>query len=88
MILRRSRFIHQLPVGNDRSLIVHAISHMRLPANAEINFEATGGTVTVAAAGGVTLNSPGGKVASSAQFVALTLKRTATDVWTLIGSLA
>ena len=37
MILRRSRFIHQLPVGNDRSLIVHAISHMRLPANGEIS---------------------------------------------------
>jgi FkbH-like protein len=37
MILRRSRFIHQLPVGKDRSLIVHAISHMRLPANGEIS---------------------------------------------------
>ena len=37
MLLRRSRFIHQLPVGNDRSLIVHAISHMRLPANGEIS---------------------------------------------------
>jgi FkbH-like protein len=36
MILRRSRFIHQLPVGPDRTLIVHAISHMRLPANGEI----------------------------------------------------
>jgi FkbH-like protein len=36
MILRRSRFIHQLPVGAERTLIVHAISHMRLPANAEI----------------------------------------------------
>jgi FkbH-like protein len=37
MLLRRSRFIHQLPVGKDRSLIVHAISHMRLPANGEIS---------------------------------------------------
>ncbi len=36
MILRRSRFIHQLPVGTDRTLVVHAISHMRLPANGEI----------------------------------------------------
>jgi FkbH-like protein len=36
MILRRSRFIHQLPVGTDRTLIVHAIGHMRLPANSEI----------------------------------------------------
>jgi len=37
MILRRSRFIHQLPVGKDRWLIVHAISQTRLPANGEIS---------------------------------------------------
>src|ERR1700733_7040142 len=37
MILRRSRFVHQLPVGKDRTLIVHAISHMRLPADPDIN---------------------------------------------------
>jgi FkbH-like protein len=37
MILRRSRFVHQLPVGKDRTLIVHAISHMRLPADSDIS---------------------------------------------------
>ncbi len=37
MILRRSRFVHQLPVGTDRTLIVHAISHMRLPADNDIS---------------------------------------------------
>ena len=37
MILRRSRFVHQLPVGSARTLIVHAISHMRLPADNEIS---------------------------------------------------
>src|SRR5580658_2262874 len=37
MILRRSRFVHLLPVGHGRTLIVHAISHMRLPADAEIS---------------------------------------------------
>src|SRR5579863_7058231 len=36
MILRRSRFIHLLPVGQGRTLIVHAISHLRLPADSEI----------------------------------------------------
>jgi len=36
MILRRSRFVHQLPLGNGRILIVHAISHMRLPADSEV----------------------------------------------------
>jgi FkbH-like protein len=37
MLLRRSRFIHQLPVGKDRTLIVHAISHMRLPCDRDIS---------------------------------------------------
>src|SRR5580692_10566184 len=36
MILRRSRFVHLLPVGPGRTLIVHAISHMRFPADSEI----------------------------------------------------
>ena len=36
MILRRSRFVHLLPVGPGRTLVAHAISHMRLPADAEI----------------------------------------------------
>src|SRR6201996_1132769 len=36
MILRRSRFVHLLPVGEGRTLIVHAISHLRLPADSEI----------------------------------------------------
>lgn len=37
MILRRSRFIHQLPVGPGRFLIIHATTHMRLPVDAEAN---------------------------------------------------
>src|SRR3984957_4604121 len=37
MILRRSRFVHLLPVGPGRTLVVHAISHMRLPADSEIS---------------------------------------------------
>jgi FkbH-like protein len=37
MILRRSRFIHQLPVGAGRFLIVHAISHTRLAVDRDIS---------------------------------------------------
>jgi FkbH-like protein len=37
MILRRSRFVHQLPVGPGRFLVVHAVNHMRLPMDAEAN---------------------------------------------------
>ena len=36
MILRRSRFVHLLPVGPGRTLLVHAISQMRLPADRDI----------------------------------------------------
>ena len=37
MILRRSRFIHQMPVGAGRFLIVHAISQTRLSVDRDIN---------------------------------------------------
>jgi hypothetical protein len=37
MILHRSRFVHLLPVGQNRTLVVHAVSHMRLPADSEIS---------------------------------------------------
>lgn len=37
MMLRRSRFIHQLVVGKDRFLIIHAITHIRLPADRDVN---------------------------------------------------
>jgi len=36
MILRKSRFVHQLPVGADRVLLVHAVSHVRLPVDATV----------------------------------------------------
>lgn len=36
LTLRRSRFLHQIPVGPDRVLLVHALSHLRLPATTEI----------------------------------------------------
>jgi FkbH-like protein len=37
MILRRSRFIHQLCVGPDRYLVVHAIRNLRVPVDREIS---------------------------------------------------
>jgi hypothetical protein len=36
MILRRSRFIHLVPVSPTRVLVVHAMSQMRLPADGDI----------------------------------------------------
>jgi hypothetical protein len=36
MILRKLRFVHQLPVGPDRVLLVHAVSHLRLPVDGAV----------------------------------------------------
>jgi FkbH-like protein len=36
MRLRRSSFVHKIPVGADRVLLVHAVSHLRFLANDEI----------------------------------------------------
>jgi FkbH-like protein len=35
--LRKSRFIHQLPVGAHRVLVVHAVSHLRLTVDSDVN---------------------------------------------------
>ncbi len=37
MILQRSQFVHQLPVGEGRILIIHAITHFRLPVDNDLN---------------------------------------------------
>lgn len=36
MILRRSSFVHQIPVGSNRILIVHAVHHTRLAVDLEV----------------------------------------------------
>ena len=36
MILRLSRFVHLLPVGDDRVLVIHAVSHLRLVVDAQL----------------------------------------------------
>ena len=46
------------------------------------------GTVTMVAGAGVTLRSAGGLLAISAQYAGLTLKKLATDEWSVVGSLA
>jgi FkbH-like protein len=37
MTMRKSRFIHQLPVGTGRVLLVHAVSHLRLAVDRDVN---------------------------------------------------
>jgi hypothetical protein len=43
------------------------------------------GKITIAAAGGVTINAKGGLLSCAAQYSGVTLLHTATDVWYLVG---
>lgn len=51
-------------------------------------FQAGTGAVTIAAAGGVTINSPSSALKSFGQFSTLILRKTATNEWSLSGDLA
>ena len=37
MLLQTSRFVHQLPLGANRVLLIHALSHHRLPVEREVS---------------------------------------------------
>lgn len=59
------------------------------PVGTQIDVAGLGtGKITFAAAGGVTINSQAGNLSISAQYVAVSLIKTATDTWLLIGSLS
>lgn len=58
------------------------------PVGTQIDVMGQGaGKVTIAGAGGVTVNSKAGNLSISAQYVGVSLIKTATDVWTLLGDL-
>lgn len=64
-------------------------SSVAFPTGAEIIlFQAGTGQVTIAAGGGVTLNSKSGNLKISAQYAAATCKKVATDTWDVIGDLS
>lgn len=70
------------------TLTIPANASVAFPVGAEIDLAQLGnGTVTVAAAGGVTINSLGAKVAIAGQYAAVKLKKTGTNIWLLTGSL-
>lgn len=69
---------------------------LTVPTNASVAFivgteidisQQGAGKVTVAAAGGVTINSDSGNLSLATQYVGGTLKKTDTDTWTLYGKL-
>jgi len=70
---------------------------LTVPLNATVAFavgtviglrQGGAGLLTVAAAGGVTINSLDSSLAMSGQYANAALEKTATDTWALIGALA
>lgn len=51
-------------------------------------FQYGAGQTTVAAAGGVTIRSSGGKLKLTGQYSAASLRKVATDEWALVGDIA
>lgn len=71
------------------TLTVPTNASVAFPVGAEIDLAQLGaGQVTVAAAGGVTINSFNAKLNIAGQYAGATLKQTAADTWLLIGNLA
>ena len=59
------------------------------PVGTTIQINQTGaGTLTVAAAGGVTIRSLGSKVALAGQYAGASIRQRAANEWVLVGALA
>jgi hypothetical protein len=71
-----------------QTLTVPLNSSVAFPTGTKIDIIQTGaGETTIAATGGVTINSDGSKLKLNAQWAGATLIKRATDTWILIGSL-
>lgn len=71
------------------TLTVPANASVAFPVNTEIDIAQLGaGQVTIAASGGVTIQSFSSLLNLSGQYAGATLKKLATDTWLLVGNLA
>jgi hypothetical protein len=74
--------------GTAMTLTVPANATIAFPIGTEIDvYQQGAGQVTIAAAGGVTINSAFGNLKIAAQYTGASLKKTDTDVWELVGNL-
>lgn len=74
--------------GSATTVTVPTNASVAFPVGSQIDCIQLGaGTVTFSAAGGVTLNSQGGLLAVAAQYVGVTLLKTGTNTWVLMGNL-
>lgn len=71
------------------TLTIPAEASVDFPVGTLIGVRQTGaGTVTIAGAGGVTVNSLNGNLALAGQWVTVTLEKRASDSWLVTGALA
>lgn len=74
--------------GSATTVTVPTNASVAFPTGTQIDVIQIGaGKVTIAAAGGVTINSKGGNLAISAQYVGVSLVKTGTNQWYLLGDL-
>ncbi len=79
----------QFTNGSAVALTIPTNASVAFPVGTNIIIMQSGvGVVTVSAAGGVTLNSYLNKVATAGQFAQATLTKDATNIWSLVGTLA
>lgn len=89
LVLADSGMLITLTNAASIALTVPPNSSVAFPVNTEISLAQLGaGVVTVTAGGGVTIRSLGGLIALGGQYADARLKKIATDVWLLTGSLA
>lgn len=75
--------------GSAQDFTVPVNASVAFPIGTEIDLQSIGtGLLSIVAAGGVTIISKSGLLTLSAQYSAATLKKVATNTWTLIGDLS
>lgn len=74
--------------GSATTFTIPTNASVAFPVGTQIDLLQFGaGKLTIAAIGGVTLNSLGGNKSAAGQYVGMTLKQVATDSWVLMGNL-
>lgn len=74
--------------GNRDDITVDTNTNVPFAIGTEIDvYQQGAGQVSIAAAGGVTINSVFGNLKIANQYTGASLKKTAADVWELVGNL-
>lgn len=75
--------------GSAQTFTIPLNASVAFPIGTEIDLiQAGAGQLSIAATGGVTINSKAGHLSFATQYSAATLKKIATDTWDLVGDLS